>query len=205
MPKDTFLRLSKDKQEKIKKGALKTFNRLNYEVVTVKDIVDDCEIPRGSFYQYFHDKFDVFKYLVTETQEEKVKYMQKPIEKIGEVSFLELYQELVQAGLNFAKDYPHIYKLGYQLYFSLDKDVKQFYEEMSVYSIAFIENLIIKDQEAGNTRTDIDAKVVATILHQLNTSDVVRMFFNQTPDEEIMAYTRHVLDILRYGIIRRES
>ena len=56
MPKETFLRLSEDKKEKILSAAKKEFSRVTLEEVSIKNIVEDAEIARGSFYQYFEDK-----------------------------------------------------------------------------------------------------------------------------------------------------
>ena len=64
MPTETFLKLSEDKKNKIIESAKKEFSRVPIEEVTIKNIVEDAEIARGSFYQYFESKQDVLLYLI---------------------------------------------------------------------------------------------------------------------------------------------
>lgn len=64
MPTETFLKLSEDKKNKIIESAKKEFSRVSIEEVSIKNIVEDAEIARGSFYQYFESKQDVLLYLI---------------------------------------------------------------------------------------------------------------------------------------------
>lgn len=61
MPKETFLKLPKEKIEKIIKAAKKEFERVPIEQASIKNIVEDAEIARGSFYQYFESKEDLMR------------------------------------------------------------------------------------------------------------------------------------------------
>lgn len=64
MPKDTFLNLSEDKKNKIINAAKKEFARVTIEEASIKNIVEEAEIARGSFYQYFESKEDLLKYIL---------------------------------------------------------------------------------------------------------------------------------------------
>ena len=200
MPKDTFLRLPKAKKLRIKNGAIETFNRLNYDEVTISDIVKDCDIPRGSFYQYFEDKFDVFKYLLAVVQEDKIKYMSFWIDKVGKIPFIELYPEMFKAGLKFGRDFPKLYRLGYHLYAAQDKKVKEINDVLSKMGIDMMESYIIKDQYSGYTKADVNPRIVATILYLINSRDILSMFYEGKTDSEIMMYIEEVLKIIQYGI-----
>ena len=72
MPSKTFLGLPSDKKAKIISAARAAFSDAPYSEVTVADIIRLAEIPRGSFYQYFKDKDDIYFYLL-ETFREKFK------------------------------------------------------------------------------------------------------------------------------------
>ncbi|MEI5908075.1 helix-turn-helix domain-containing protein [Bacillus spongiae] len=63
MPSDTFFKLKEMKQQKIYDAAIKEFCRVPYEEVSIKNIVTTASIARGSFYQYFADKEDLFIYI----------------------------------------------------------------------------------------------------------------------------------------------
>ena len=64
MPKDTFLNLSEDKKNKIINAAKKEFARVPIEEASIKNIGEEAEIARGSFYQYFESKEDLLKYIL---------------------------------------------------------------------------------------------------------------------------------------------
>lgn len=64
MPSRTFFGLSAGKQRKIIQAARTVFAAAPYTEVTIADIVNLAEIPRGSFYQYFTDKEDLYLYLL---------------------------------------------------------------------------------------------------------------------------------------------
>ena len=61
MPKETFLKLPEEKKNKIIKAAKKEFERVPLEQASIKNIVEDAEISRGSFYQYFESKEDLLR------------------------------------------------------------------------------------------------------------------------------------------------
>ena len=61
MPKATFLQLPDEKKNKIIKAAKKEFERVPFEQTSIKNIVEDAEIARGSFYQYFESKEDLLR------------------------------------------------------------------------------------------------------------------------------------------------
>ena len=64
MPKETFLKLPNEKKEKIIKAAQKEFERVPIEEVSIKNIVENAEIARGSFYQYFESKEDLLRFYI---------------------------------------------------------------------------------------------------------------------------------------------
>lgn len=56
----TFYRLPEEKRERILSSAHREFTQHTYEKTSINRILDDAKIPKGSFYQYFDDKSDLF-------------------------------------------------------------------------------------------------------------------------------------------------
>ena len=81
MPKDTFLNLSEDKKNKIINAAKKEFARVPIEEASIKNIVEEAEIARGSFYQYFESKEDLLKYILKSKEENLDKYLKQRLEE----------------------------------------------------------------------------------------------------------------------------
>ena len=64
MPSATFFRLPQEKQERLLLAAQVEFTRVNFDEASINRIVKTAGVPRGSFYQYFEDKADIFSYLL---------------------------------------------------------------------------------------------------------------------------------------------
>lgn len=66
MPKSTFFKISEEKQKRILEAAKNEFSNVPYSRVSINKIIKNAEIPRGSFYQYFDGKEDLFELLIHE-------------------------------------------------------------------------------------------------------------------------------------------
>ena len=62
MPKETFFRLRDEKQEKILRVAIHEFVEKGFECAKVADIAQNANVAKGSIYQYFVDKKELFIY-----------------------------------------------------------------------------------------------------------------------------------------------
>ena len=64
MPSERFFRLPKEKMEIIRKAAIREFKRVSPDEASINKIIQTAEISRGSFYTYFADKEDLFKWVM---------------------------------------------------------------------------------------------------------------------------------------------
>jgi len=60
MPKDTFNHLSEEKKEKIMRASIHEFNEHGFEKGNVGEIARQAGIAKGSMYQYFENKSELF-------------------------------------------------------------------------------------------------------------------------------------------------
>ncbi len=114
MAKDTFNNLNQEKQDKIIRSLKKIFQEKPLQQVTVKEIVEDLDIARGSFYQYFQDLIDAyFTFLDKETVDIHKKFMEIFVSESRNLqTSLELYgQDLSQ--ILFQEETYNIYKNKY--------------------------------------------------------------------------------------------
>ena len=65
MPTETFFRLPDSKRERILQAIKEEIARSPYEDFSIGVIVRECGISRGSFYQYFKNKEDIYLYLLS--------------------------------------------------------------------------------------------------------------------------------------------
>ncbi|WDF81780.1 TetR/AcrR family transcriptional regulator [Lacticaseibacillus pabuli] len=64
MPKATYFRLPAEKRHRLMDAAVQEFTRAPFAKASVSNIIQTAGIPRGSFYQYFEDKQDIFFFML---------------------------------------------------------------------------------------------------------------------------------------------
>lgn len=66
MVHQTFYNLSEEKRARITESAIDEFVSRPYEKTSINRIIEAAKIPKGSFYQYFDSKDDLYAYCVKE-------------------------------------------------------------------------------------------------------------------------------------------
>lgn len=72
MPTETFARLPEEKRNRFLDAAWAEFTRAPFAETSINQIVRQAGIPRGSFYQYFTDKEELFLYLLEGVKDQLV-------------------------------------------------------------------------------------------------------------------------------------
>lgn len=83
MPTSTFFNLPAPKREKLLRASIAEFARKPYSDVSINRIIQAAEIPRGSFYQYFADKADLFHYILRGYDSQLETAVSKSLERCG--------------------------------------------------------------------------------------------------------------------------
>ena len=81
MPSDTFFRLPEAKRERLMEAAWEEFTAVRCADASINKIIQSAGIPRGSFYQYFADKDDLFQYLVRPLQQHFIEMARQAVER----------------------------------------------------------------------------------------------------------------------------
>ncbi|AGP41842.1 TetR/AcrR family transcriptional regulator [Sorangium cellulosum] len=66
MPKSTFFGLPEERRDRLVREAIAEFADRTYAEASLSQIARRARIPKGSFYQYFEDKIDLYRWLLTE-------------------------------------------------------------------------------------------------------------------------------------------
>ncbi len=109
MPKITFFNLPDDKKQTLIEAAKKEFSSVPLFDASISNIIKSAGIPRGSFYQYFEDKEDVYFFILSEyAKEKKVAFLSMLEKHDGDlfqtmVDFFELFLQ-EDKGLTFLKN-----------------------------------------------------------------------------------------------------
>lgn len=209
MPKDTFHNLQPEKQQMIEDVAFIEFAEYGYDNASVNRIVEQCKIAKGSFYQYFDDKKDLFLHLVERISEKKLEFMSPKMQNPEEHDFFTLIEELYTAGLQFAASNPQIATLGNWIYKNMDHwIVKEMYNSLAPKGQDIYQNLINLAISRGEIRPDIDIKFISYVLVSITTTMVEYYFINEKDgkadfrnmDESLSDTVKLFMDLIKNGI-----
>lgn len=97
MPSETFFRLPESKQQRIIEAIKEEIARVPYENFSIGNVIRQCSISRGSFYQYFRNKEDIYLHLISGYQKQIFQHMKDTLQKNNGDFFI-----MVEATFRFA-------------------------------------------------------------------------------------------------------
>lgn len=198
MPKKTFFNLQEAKRNKIIESALDEFSTYTFNSASINRIVEKAQIAKGSFYQYFEDKMDLYKYLLDQIVEHKMKYFPS----IDTTNFFTYYKILFDLGTQFAEENPKYALLANFLY--KDSALRtEILGEMEEKNHEYIKSLLQKGQENKDIRKDIDLDIVTLLLYHLNIM-IAELHFNPPAywqdATDFKSLSSKLIDIIENGI-----
>ncbi len=174
MPTNTFFNLPAEKKHKILKAANKEFARVPLEQASIKNIVEDAEIARGSFYQYFENKQDLFEYIMTSKTGDMEKNLIEMIEQEnGNIIniFINIYDHLIEVGKIRRNN-----KLFRQIFENIktsDNLMLTRKEEMNKKLEKILQDLYSKNKDILNIKNEEEFKLVIEILSAITRRRIV--------------------------------
>lgn len=203
MPKDTFFNLPDDKRSLICDVAVEEFAEYSYDQASVNRIVAKAGIAKGSFYQYFEDKQDLYFYVLQVIGEKKLEYMSPVMRNPDQHDIFTLLREIYLSGIQFAANHPDYAEIGKKL---IENKNSRIYNEVVDENLPaandIFEALLARAVERGEIRADIDVKMFAYMISSM-TAMVSSYYVEYVAgdfDEGMMDTVDRFLDFLKNGI-----
>jgi AcrR family transcriptional regulator len=203
LPKDTFYNLPKDKAGRIEEAAIDEFMVYSFEAASVNRIVARAGIAKGSFYQYFADKKDLYKHILNQIVEQKMAYLSPVMANPMSVDFYTLLKEIYMSGLRFAQSNPRLQKIGNLLIADRNSPIYQeFVQENMSRSDQTFQMIIANGIERGDIRPDIDVPMIAWMISRMNVllADYYQEHVKLELDERYLAAADHLINFICNGI-----
>jgi len=108
MPFETFHKLAAEKQEKILAVAIREFSNQPYSTASISAIVRDAGIAKGSFYQYFSDKKDLYLHLLQLGMARKLSLVTQFRPPSNNLKTFDYLKWMMQAAVQFELAYPDL-------------------------------------------------------------------------------------------------
>ncbi len=198
MPKETFFNLPDEKRKRIESIAIDEFASDGYDQTTISAIVKKADIAKGSFYQYFDNKKDLFKHIMDIIGQEKLAFM-SPILKNPEAhEFLTLIREVYLSAIRFGANRPKLLFIASELNNNKSHPVyKEFVEEGKKQSIDIFSHLIKLAIKREELRKDIDVHFLAFMISTMG-FNLNEYYFEYINDENLdyEDYSQKIIDLV---------
>jgi len=201
MPTATFTRLSEEKQERILQACVKEFGIRNVREANLSNIVKDARIARGSLYQYFPTKDDMYVYVYETLRARRAEYVKPVLELYKKEPFLRFFEAFHLRNIEYLMQNPSHLALGQQLYSSshgisrrLIQRLQSQYKEMFIIAIEF-------DKGQDVISQDVDTSALADLCVHFTTDVFIFQSVNtQLSMANIRDYVQKTLYFIENGI-----
>ncbi|HLQ75105.1 MAG TPA: TetR/AcrR family transcriptional regulator [Alloiococcus sp.] len=203
MPKDTFYNLSKEKRDHIIQAAMKVFSIQSFNEAAISEIIRHADISRGSFYQYFDDKLDLYKYLIGLFKKNYHSLMLKKFQEhdgdfyLGYKAYSCYYIRSIRESEKFGFFENLFLNMNYQLNRENINVLFTNDNKLRLYDAINLDNVSISNKE--------DLMEVLQFLHEVLNNAIMEGFWNNYTIEETQEAFLKRLDWVFYGIALEEQ
>ena len=201
MPTSTFYNLPKEKQDRILNSAIKEFAQRGINDANLSNIIRDSKISRGSLYQYFIDKQDIYVYTFQTLDKQRNEHVSKAYHYFKTEPFLRFYEELYLLDSEYLFKNPLHVKMGRNLYSSsstiamgLVTELKRKYREDFLIAIEF-------DKHKEIIKKDISSSALANLcVYFVTDVFIFQNSYAKMSIEKVKEDLNGILDVLKNGM-----
>jgi AcrR family transcriptional regulator len=179
MPKKTFLNLDESKRKQITDAFLREFAVKSFDEASLTIVVKRLGIAKGSIYQYFEGKLDLFLYLIGECTSTKMKHLGS-IARKDYPDFWLFFRALFEHGFQFDNENALQSHFLFNLTDNLNSpSIKHLYEEMLEQSVVGFEKMVKHEVALGLFREDVPIKIMGFMLYKIGVSIQENLMFSE--------------------------
>ncbi len=214
MPKKTFLNLPEEKRNVILSAAVDEFAGYGFEAASINRIVTASGIAKGSFYQYFEDKMDVFRYLIDVLAQEKVEFFKDKHPPNPNQSVFEYFRWVIKAGMEFNSAYPRMMQATTRVLFVEGLYYGKLFSDYHQMTRDGITDMIQKAMKLGELDPSIDIELAVMIVETWSNAITTYILNEGMKQKDIMKWVRSakvqekidkLLYVMEYGLRKTES
>lgn len=214
MPKTTFRNLPSEKRQIIETEAVHEFAEHGYEAASISQIVSRAGIAKGSFYQYFEDKHDLFMHLVDLAAQEKQAFFRNLPNPDPSLDFFQYLRWLFEAGYAYAARQSTLNQAISRVLFGEGMFMGEAFREVRERSAGMYRELIQRAVKQGDIASTVDPVVAGFVIETLLNALGLFIMNQQTGiqanlqqgsldwlhSEKARQIVDHLLDILENGM-----
>jgi AcrR family transcriptional regulator len=191
MGTETFQRIDPSRRASLLHAAFEEFAATGYEAASLNNMLRKAGIPKGSLYQYFESKKDLYRHLMQLAHGRRMEYLQDVLDQDG-LTFWSLVSALFEADFRFELENPLNARFLAQAaaeerHPDFGNMRREWIETQSNALIYVLE----KEKARGKIRERIHTRTLAWLLARMQSSSVELLEYRfgislDTPSEEPM-------------------
>lgn len=214
MPKQTFLNLPEEKRNTVINAAIDEFAEYGLENASTNRIVANSGISKGSFYQYFEDKQDVFMYLLTVLEREKVEYFKGKHPPSTNMDTFEYFRWMIKTGMEFNTNYPLLTQAISRVMFGEGLYYGNTFADIRERTSQGLRMMIKQAIEHGEVDPSVDVELAVMIMETWSNAISSYILNEGMKQKDIMKWVRSakvqeridkMLYVMEYGLRKTES
>ena len=167
MPSSTFLNLPDRKRQLITDLAIAEFASHDYDSASISNVVKQAKIAKGSFYQYFEDKQDLYLYLVDLASQKKIAFLKASRPPQPQMGFFPYLRWLFGVGTQFDLAHPALSQVVNRAVYGDGPCREMAIERAQVASSGYLQELVRQGIEQGDIDTQIQPDLAVFVVHTL--------------------------------------
>lgn len=209
MPKQTFLNLPEEKRATIVDAAIDEFANYGFEGASINRIVAASGISKGSFYQYFEDKMDVFKYLMDVLAREKTEFFKGKHPPSPNQSVFGYFRWMMKTGVEFNSTNPKLVKAIGRVLLTEGMYYGQMFADIRRKTTDALKELIHSAKKNGEIDKNVDEDMAANVMDTwsnvisnslLNEGMQKKDFVKWARSSKVQKYMDDMLSIMEHGL-----
>ncbi len=191
MPKTTFINLREPKKKQIIDAFLREFATRTFDEASLTVVVKQLGIAKGSVYQYFEDKLDLFMFLIQECSTVKMKYVNS-IKRDDYPDYWAYFRVLYEKGFQFDNENPlqshFLHNVANNLH---SPTIKELFRDMMNQTVRAFEQMVKDEIKSGLFRDDVSVETMGFALYKVGLSIQEQLEFSGiiNPKESIQNNT----------------
>lgn len=207
MPKQTFLNLPEEKRRAFTEIALDEFANNDYNTASVSKIVERAGIAKGSVYQYFENKRDLFMYLLDLANHEMLGFIQQAMPPDPNADFFEMLRWQMSATVQASQKYPIHARLARRAYTSPLPFREAILEKTKKLRQEYFQAMVAQAQSSGRLDPRLDPAIVSFMVQGVvnDLGPFLRSRFGRREDDwvelpEVNEVFDQVIEVLKCGL-----
>ena len=214
MPKQTFFNLPEEKRETILNAAVEEFAEYGLENASTNRIVKNSGIAKGSFYQYFEDKQDVFMHMLDVIEQKELDFFKYQHPPNGNMDTFQYYRWMVKKGMEFGLDHPRMIQAAWRVLLGEGFYYGQHLADHRKKTTQALTMMIKQAMERGEVDPSVDVELAVMIMETWSNAITTYVLNEGMKQKDVLKWMRSpktqetidkLLYVMEYGLRKTES